>query len=407
MSNPGLGSHVRQTVRSYNDAEMLDRFYTTFLLPNSTFHTKLSDKYRSLKSKQFNEVTSEKIRKLLLPEMLRLVSSKFLSNNTTDKIWEWSELLFDNWVAKQIDNSIDVFHGYEHASLFSLKKCKSEKVFSVYEQPSAHHLFVKENVIKPLMNDEPFFNQNFKGLYDSELSAQRNNRRDEELEYANLIICNSTYVKRTLVHVGVSEEKILVHPLGFPEVKSISIVPKEKLRFMVSGNLSYLKGTHHVLRVWRDHADIFRDHELICIGSDTLSSKEWDGLPANVIKKDRLNSDDYLRELENADVYILNTYSDGFGMVMSEAMAHGLAVIGTQNSAAPDIIESGISGKVIPIGDEHTLLKTMEWMILNPKEVCDMRNAAILYAKEHSWNQYRLELPLKINERYSLFKRNG
>lgn len=407
VSNPGLGAHVRQTVRAYYEANFLNRFFSTFLLPNSKFHTKISEKYKSLKSKQFNEIPSDKIKKLLLPEMLRLVSSKFLSVNTTDKIWEWSELLFDNWVSKQIDRSVDVFHGYEHASLFSLKKCKTEKVFSVYEQPSAHHLFVKENVLKPLMIKETYFNKNFKGLYDSELSAKRNNRRDEELEYADLIICNSSYVKATLVFAGIAEAKIIVHPLGFPEVKHKIIEPKTKLRFIVSGNLSYLKGTHHVLRVWKNNPDLFSKHELVCIGTDSLSQEEWNDLPKNVIKKDRLNSEDYLKELENADVYILNTYSDGFGMVMSEAMAHGLAVIGTYNSAAPDIMEHNSTGHLVSVGDEDALLLAMKYMISNPQEVCTMRKKAMKYASEHSWTQYRSELPMIISEQFNLFQRNA
>lgn len=407
VSNPGLGSHVRQTVRAYYDADLLQQFYTTFLLPNNTFHTKLSDKYKALKSKQFKEIPSDKIKKILLPEMLRLASSKFLSGNTTDKIWEWSEHLFDNWVANQLDKSIDVFHGYEHASLFSLQKCKSERIFSVYEQPSAHHLFVKENVISPLLKTEEFFKNNYKELYDSDLSIKRNNRRDAELELADLIVCNSSYVKKTLVDAGVLASKILVHPLGFPEVKYKVIPEKTRLRFIVSGNLSYLKGTHHVLRVWKTNAELFQNHELVCIGTDTLSDVEWKNLPDNVKKMNRLNSDDYLKELEKADVCILNTYSDGFGMVMSEAMSHGLAVIGTENSAAVDILQNDITGKVIPVGDEKSLLKTMKWMIENPRAVVSMRNEAMQYAKMHSWNQYRLDLPMLIEERYSLFNKNA
>ncbi len=406
ISNPGLGAHVRQTVRAYYDANVLGVFYTTFVLGNNKFSSIIANKYKGLKSKLFKEIPNNKTRKLISPELLRLISSKLFSVTTTDRIWEWSELLFDKWVAKQIDNSVNIFHGYEHASLASLEKCNSIGVFSVYEQPSAHHLYVKENVLLPLLNKEEYFNSNFKDLYHSDLSAKRNLRRDEESHLASLVLCNSTYVKRTLIHAGVPDNKILVFPLGFPAVKKISITEKSSLKFIISGNLSYLKGTHHVLRVWRNNPEIFAKHELICIGTDTLSSEEWDSLPNNVVKKDRLNSDDYLALLSSADVYILNTYSDGFGMVMSEAMANGLAVIGTENSAAVDIIDDGISGKVIPVGDEKILLETMKWMIENPSKVVNMRKAAQAYAAEYSWGKYRAELPKIILERYNLFKSN-
>lgn len=406
ISNPGLGAHVRHTVRAYYDASVLSIFYTTFVLGNNKFNSTLANKYKGIKSKLFKEIPNSNTRKLISPELLRLISLKLFSNTTTDRIWEWSELLFDKWVAKQIDKSANIFHGYEHASLACLEKCNSIGIFSVYEQPSAHHLYLKENVLLSLLNKEEYFNLHFKDLYHSDLSIRRNNRRDEEIKMASLIICNSTYVKRTLIHAGVSDNKILVFPLGFPEVKKISIAEKASLKFIISGNLSYLKGTHHVLRVWRNNPEVFAKHELICIGTDSLSSEEWDSIPNNVIKKARMNSEDYLALLSSSDVYILNTYSDGFGMVMSEAMANGLAVIATENSAAVDIIEDGLTGKVIPVGDEMKLLDTMKWMIENPSMVVNMRKAAQKYAAEHSWKKYRAELPKIILEHYNRYKRN-
>ena len=84
-----------------------------------------------------------------------------------------------------------------------------------------------------LLNKEEYFNLHFKDLYHSDLSIRRNNRRDEEIKMASLIICNSTYVKRTLIHAGVSDNKILVFPLGFPEVKKISIAEKASLKFII------------------------------------------------------------------------------------------------------------------------------------------------------------------------------
>jgi glycosyltransferase involved in cell wall biosynthesis len=343
----------------------------------------------------------------MLPELLRLMSSKFLSADTTDKIWEWSELYFDQWVAKQLNSYIDIFHGYEHASLFSLQKCKQEKIFSVYEQPSVHHSYFNEKVVSLLLEKEKYFQDNFQSLYDSDLSKRRNERRDEELKIANLILCNSTYVKTSLLNAGVDERKILVHPLGFPEVKPVTIKEKTSLTFMMSGNISYLKGSHHVLRVWKNNPELFNSHQLVCIGNDTLSPSEWDGLPNNVKKLNRLANDEYLKEVEKADVYILNTYSDGFGMVMSEAMAKGLAVIGTTNSAAPDVIQDSINGKIIPIANEASLLQSMKWMIDHPNELVRMRMAAMDYAKNHSWENYRNILPIRIQDKYNTYKTNG
>lgn len=407
VSNPGLGAHVRQTVQAYEESESLEVFYSSIILKDNSLISKLSKNYKSFKSRQLFEIPNIKIKRLLLPESLRLLSSKFFSNELTDKIWEWSEHIFDKWVSKSLKKDIDIFHCYEHASLESIQKASDLGVFSVYEQPSAHHQYVQKNVIDRLLRNEAYFFNNFKNLYDSELSKRRNMRRDNEINSANLILCNSSYVHNTLLYAGVPSNKILVHPLGFPDISSNEIKLKTNLKFIVSGNLSYLKGVHHILRVWKNNIEFFENHELVLIGSDTLSSEEWKDLPTNVIKKNRMNRSDYLVELARADVLILNTYSDGFGMVLSEAMSNGLAVIGTKNSAAPDIVEDNITGKIISIGDEDELLLAMQWMVKYPEDLLKMRVAAREYAKNHSWHNYRVTLVNEISKCFVAWKRDA
>ncbi len=406
VSNPGMGAHVRQTLRAYSEHGMLDTFFTTVYLRKTKLNKVFTNKYKSLKSRQFIELDDNKVKTLVVPELTRLFSSKFFSNKITDRIWEWSELYFDKWVSSKINKSIDVLHGYEHASLASFKQATKKNIFKVYEQPSAHHLFTKRNCIDLLLNNEKYFRANFVDLYDSELSRKRNSRRNEEMMLADMIVCNSTYVKNTLIFAGVDQTKIKVVPLGFPEVSRNTLMVSSKIKFIVSGNLSYLKGMHHVLRVWRDYADKFANHELICIGTDSLHSSEWEHLPKNVTKLDRLNNEDYLELMTTADVLILNTYSDGFGMVITEAMANGLAVIATEHSIAPDIIEQGVTGKIIPINNNEELLKSMLWMIDNPDALLDMKNEARKKASTYSWEQYRKKLTETVETSYLNWSNN-
>lgn len=404
VSNPGLGNHVRNTVQAYFESDTLEQFYSTFIIPNNSIFAKLSAAYPALKSKQFLDIPNTKIHKLILPEVTRLFASKFLGSALTDKVWEWSEHRFDSWVADHLNKSVDVFHGYEHASLSSLRKCTDLNIFSVYEQPSVHYKYFKDSVIQTLLEKEEYFKENFSELYDSDLSKKRNKRRDLELDNANLILCNSSYVKKSLIAGGVSELKIVVVPLGFPIVDKVDVVKSSKIRFLVSGNLSYLKGVHHILRVWKNNQDVFANHELVCIGNNTLDEKEWIGLPNNVYRKERMNSFDYLNELKNSDVLILNTYSDGFGMVMSEAMAYGKAVIATNNSAAPDILSNKESGLIVNVGQENELLDAMKYLIQNTNNLYNIKCNALEEAKNHTWEDYRTNLPRIIEDRLNNFR---
>src|SRR5690606_1451433 len=102
--------------------------------------------------------------------------------------------------------------------------------------------------------------------------------------------------------------------------------------------------------------------------------------------------DDYFNLLRTSDVLISNTYSDGFGMVMSEAMANGLIVIGTYNSAAPDIIEHEKNGFVIESRNPLQLYEIMHWLLKHKDKLDAIKLSAITKAESCTWKHYRRKL---------------
>jgi glycosyltransferase involved in cell wall biosynthesis len=91
-------------------------------------------------------------------------------------------------------------------------------------------------------------------------------------------------------------------------------------------------------------------------------------------------------------VLVLPSLLDGFGMVVSEALAHGLPVITTRNTGAADLIEPGINGWVIDAGNVEALAERLEHCIARPAELEAMREAAELSAARRPWSVYRSEI---------------
>ena len=60
-----------------------------------------------------------------------------------------------------------------------------------------------------------------------------------------------------------------------------------------------------------------------------------------------------------ADLFMLPSYLEGFGLVITEAMSAGLPVLTTTHTSGPDLIRDGIDGYVLEPGDvtgfEHIL----------------------------------------------------
>lgn len=61
-----------------------------------------------------------------------------------------------------------------------------------------------------------------------------------------------------------------------------------------------------------------------------------------------------------ADVFVLPSLYDTFGVVVNEAMASGLPVVTTHNvGAAADLVEDGVNGRVVAPGDANALAQAL------------------------------------------------
>jgi glycosyltransferase involved in cell wall biosynthesis len=84
------------------------------------------------------------------------------------------------------------------------------------------------------------------------------------------------------------------------------------------------------------------------------------GLAKNVKLLGWQNPDQYYA---SADVFLLTSNQEGWGLVVIEATSHGLPIIMTDVGCAGEVIKHNESGIVIPIGDKSRLIQAMEGMI--------------------------------------------
>jgi glycosyltransferase involved in cell wall biosynthesis len=93
------------------------------------------------------------------------------------------------------------------------------------------------------------------------------------------------------------------------------------------------------------------------------------------------------------DALILPTLFEGVGLVLVEAMAAGLPVIATSHSMAPDIVEQGRNGWIIPIRDEAAIRNAVQQLrSLDNEAYSAMRHAARTSALQFTWENYAQKL---------------
>lgn len=408
IANPGVGPHVQATLNAYQEQNLLDTFYTTFYHKSGTSSDQLLNKYfpafyKQLQRRELKNIESSSVKSISRYELLRIISAKIFSPQITDWVWEWGELAFDNWVAKHLNPKTQWIHTYEHCSLFTLEKAKKLGIKSFYEQPSQHYASF-EKIAKEQFKKYPELKSPETALLVDQKSERRNQRRAQELNVCDYIICNSTFTAKTLIEAQVSSEKIITIPLAFPDpVKTILKKSNPaKTIFLYAGNQSLRKGTHLLYQAWQKCNFKSTGAELWLVGSNQLPLTLRKGLGEEIKFIPNMPHTDLMQLFLQVDVLVLPTLCDGFGMVITEAMAQGLPVITTYNSGGPDIITTGKNGFLLEAGNVEQLAVTLKYCVENKNQLKEIATNALEKAESYSWADFRKNLIKEITSRIDI-----
>ncbi|MGY2051387.1 glycosyltransferase family 4 protein [Methylobacterium sp. JK268] len=77
-----------------------------------------------------------------------------------------------------------------------------------------------------------------------------------------------------------------------------------------------------------------------------------------------------------ADIFVLASRDEPFGLVLAEAREAGCAVVGTRVGGIPEVLESGRAGLLVPPRDPVTLADTLDGLISDPAALARWRQAA-------------------------------
>ncbi len=178
-----------------------------------------------------------------------------------------------------------------------------------------------------------------------------------------------------LVHYGAKRERITEYP--FSSLNEADILPemvsreekaelrralgiREEKLLLTIGQFIHRKGFDILLNA----AKALPKDTAICIvgGEPTeeyLKLREELGL-TQVYFQGFMKKDALIRYYRAADLFVLPTREDIWGLVINEAMSFGLPVITTDRCAAGlELVEDGVNGYIVPVGDVEALAQKM------------------------------------------------
>ena len=93
--------------------------------------------------------------------------------------------------------------------------------------------------------------------------------------------------------------------------------------------------------------------------------------------------DDIPSVLSSLTLFVSAARSEPFGLSIVEAMAAGLPVVAAASEGALEIIEDGLTGKVVPVADPESLAAAINSLLDDPSERSRLGDNALLAARQH------------------------
>lgn len=85
--------------------------------------------------------------------------------------------------------------------------------------------------------------------------------------------------------------------------------------------------------------------------------------------------------LAHAELLVQPSHSEGFGLAALEAMAMGKPVVATRCGGFEEIVEDGISGLLVPVGDPDALANAVRAILSDPDRAAALGRAAVLRSR--------------------------
>lgn len=108
-------------------------------------------------------------------------------------------------------------------------------------------------------------------------------------------------------------------------------------------------------------------------------------------------------EIDSADVLLLNSYSEGFGLVLVEAMMRGIPCVSTNCPVGPDeIIHPDLNGWLFDVGREDEMITLLDQIINETRVLPDalvVQQSVERYQVDHVLRYFKTTLDQLINSR--------
>jgi glycosyltransferase involved in cell wall biosynthesis len=210
---------------------------------------------------------------------------------------------------------------------------------------------------------------------------------------ADLVLCASSFTKRSLVANGMPEEKAIVIPYGIDI--AIGAAPRPapgQFHALFVGSGIQRKGVHHLLHAWKSALlPAGSTLTLVCRSMDPALEELIRDAPDGVRVIRGVTSSELIELFGSSSIFVMPSLVEGFGQVFLEALAWGCPVLGTDHTCLPDLGGEKDGVFIVPAGDVDCLREKLELLastLVGPGALA-VRTRAFELARVFTWKRFR------------------
>lgn len=198
-------------------------------------------------------------------------------------------------------------------------------------------------------------------------------RIDEKAARADFVACISHFCRSQLMCFADQRHwrKLHIVHCGVDPSRYAPSPERTGLRALFVGRLAGVKGVPILIDAMTRLAASYPDLTLRLVGD----GPERAALEAEVARRglsDRVlflgyrSQSEVSEELSQADVFVLPSFAEGVPVVLMEAMAAQVPVLTTRIAGVPELVEDGVSGRLVPPGDVNAFAEALDDLLSDP-----------------------------------------
>jgi glycosyltransferase involved in cell wall biosynthesis len=225
-------------------------------------------------------------------------------------------------------------------------------------------------------------------------------REEREYAKADVIFVLSEFARRSFLEHGINADKLRLLPLGSSvarfrpraetiEQRSCRILSGTPLRILNVGSFSFRKGALDIAQIAQT---MHPRCQFRVVGDLPFETRRLrSSLRGKLEFIRRAPEEDLPAVYAWADLFLFPTIEDGYAVVLAHARAAGLPILATSHCAAPELIEEGRTGWILPVRSADAFCDRLRWCDANRKELCSMIHACAKVAETRDWSDVASE----------------